>query len=344
MTALTVAAQNPIRSVPWQRLAWVAWRRYRPTLIATLGVLGLVAAYFLLSGLQIHSDYNAWHSCTPRNSASCNFQFNNFLNKYGSTGLLGFVQVLTPGLVGAFIGAPLLARELETGTFRYAWTQGVGRMRWTLALLIPGIVGSALIMAAFGALIAWRNQPLVDVGVAQRMGGSLFPAVPPAIIGWALLAFAMGVLCGLLWRRVLPAVVTTVVLWFGLAVLASLGMRKHYLPPLTTTKLQLDDSALTVSVWWTHAGHTVGTSQLNQVLQAAGIHGFNAGGNPHVQAAPGGGIDPIQYLVQHGYNQVTSYQPGGRFYAFQWIEFGWLTVLAAVFLALTVLLLRRRQA
>ena len=29
-----------------------------------------------------------------------------------------------------FWGAPLLAREFETGTFRLAWTQSVTRTRW----------------------------------------------------------------------------------------------------------------------------------------------------------------------------------------------------------------------
>ena len=32
--------------------------------------------------------------------------------------------------------AAVLARELETGTFRYAWTQGFGRRRWALAKLV----------------------------------------------------------------------------------------------------------------------------------------------------------------------------------------------------------------
>ncbi len=31
------------------------------------------------------------------------------------------MQVI-PVLIGAFAGAPVLARELETGTYRYAWT------------------------------------------------------------------------------------------------------------------------------------------------------------------------------------------------------------------------------
>ncbi|MGD0605948.1 MAG: hypothetical protein ABSA53_20450 [Streptosporangiaceae bacterium] len=35
--------------------------------------------------------------------------------------------LVVPALIGAFAGAPVLARELETGTFRYAWTLGSGR-------------------------------------------------------------------------------------------------------------------------------------------------------------------------------------------------------------------------
>lgn len=343
MTTLTALPPHSIHPVPWHRLAWVAWRRYRLTLVATVGVLGLVAVYFLVSGLQIHSAYDAWRSCTPHNSAGCNFQLMNFQNKYGSTGVLGFVQVLASGLIGAFVGAPLVARELETGTFRYAWTQGVGRMRWTLALLAPGLVGTVLVMTAFGALIAWRNAPLVATGLAQQMDGSLFPAVPPAVAGWTLLAYGMGVLAGLVWRRVVAAVVTAIVAWFGVAVAVSLGLRKHYLTPLTTTKLQLDNADLTVAQWWTRDGHRVGLGRLNQVLQAAGIQQIPTG-NTHAQAAPGSGaVDPIHYLVQHGYTQITSYQPAGRYQAFQWIESGWLTAVAALLLAVAVLLLHRRQ-
>lgn len=343
MTTLALAPAQTARAVAWPRLAWVAWRRYRPTLVATAGVLGLVAVYLFVNGYQIHSDYNAWRSCAPRNSAACNFRLENFQNKYGSTGLFGFIQVLAPGLVGAFAGAPLLARELESGTFRYAWTQGAGRMRWMVAVLTPGIVGTTVIAAAFGALVAWRNQPLVATGIGSRMDGSLFPAVPPAAIAWSLLGFALGVLAGLLWRRVVPALVTTFVLWFGMATLASLGLRKHYLAPLTTTSLQLNSADLTVSVWWTKAGRTVGDSQLNRVLQSAGIQGFTANGAQRVQAAPGSGaVDPVHYLIQHGYVQNTSYQPAGRYWTFEWIEFGWLAFVAAVLIAATVLLLRRR--
>jgi hypothetical protein len=39
--------------------------------------------------------------------------------------MAGLLQ-LVPALIGAFAGVAVLARELEAGTFRYAWTQGFG--------------------------------------------------------------------------------------------------------------------------------------------------------------------------------------------------------------------------
>jgi hypothetical protein len=43
-----------------------------------------------------------------------------------------------------------------------------------------------------------------------------------------------------------------------------------------------------------------------------------------------------QYLVQHGYTLWTSYQPGSRFWPFQWIESGWLLALSVLLIAATV--------
>jgi hypothetical protein len=40
----------------------------------------------------------------------------------------------------------------------------------------------------------------------------------------------------------------------------------------------------------------------------------------------------------------TSYQPGTRFWPFQWIEAGWLLVLSALLIAVAVWLVRRRAS
>ena len=48
------------------------------------------------------------------------------------------------------------------------------------------------------------------------------------------------------------------------------------------------------------------------------------------------------YLTQHGYIQWISYQPGSRFWPFQWIEGGWLLALSVLLIAATVWLVGRR--
>ena len=66
------------------------------------------------------------------------------------------------------------------------------------------------------------------------------------------------------------------------------------------------------------------------------------------QLSPKGGVpqspDVTQYLMQHGYTLWTSYQPGSRFWPFQWIEGGWLLALSVLLIAATIWLVRRRPA
>jgi hypothetical protein len=53
---------------------------------------------------------------------------------------------------------------------------------------------------------------------------------------------------------------------------------------------------------------------------------------------------PAQCLSRHGYTQWSSYQPGSRFWPFQWIEGGWLLALSVLLIAASVWLVRRRAA
>ena len=342
MTALATAPAPTVRPVAWHRLAWVVWRRYRTTLTAIAVVLVVLSAYLVVTGLRMRSAYHAVQTCRPAHSSACQFQWQSFHNTYTSAGLLVSLFLLLPGIIGGFVGAPLLARELETGTVRYAWTQGVGRMRWAVALILPAGIGVSVIMSCFGALISWHNQPLVDAGIDQRLHPSSFSVTGPAAAAWTLAAFALGVLAGILWRRVLPALGTAFAVWFGLAYLAATHLRPHYRSPLTTTSQQFSPSDLTVDQWWTKGGAKVSDAQINQVLQTIGVQQHGSG-NFSVQVG-GGGVDPVQYLLSHGYTQVTSYQPDSRFWTFQWIEFGWLTLLAVILLATAFWLLRRRPA
>lgn len=344
MTALAAAPDVALRPVPWPRLGWVMWRRYRPALAAIGAVLAVLTGYLVITGERMRSAYATVSPCITVRSARCGFAYQTFHDSYGQPGLLGVVLLFLPGIVGAFAGAPVLARELETGTFRYTWTQGVGRMRWAIAATVPWALAVAVIMGAFGALVTWYDQPLFDSAITPRLHATVFPVTGIAAAGWALAGFTLGVLAGLLWRRVLPALATAFAAWFGLAFLAANVLRPHYLAPLTTTRLQLPANDLSLGQWWTRHGVRVAAAQINRVLQSVGFQESGASGKITVHPGTASNIDPVQYLLGHGYVQVTSYQPDSRYWTFQWIEFAWLTFLAALLLGLTLWMLRRRPA
>ena len=123
MTVLTVLARPEedavLRPVPWRRMAWVTWRQHRFALAGAAVFLGAWAVYLWLTGLQVHHAYATATACHPASSVACQNMMIGFDTAYGPTGdtIESLLQVV-PALIGAFVGAPVLARELETGTFR----------------------------------------------------------------------------------------------------------------------------------------------------------------------------------------------------------------------------------
>ena len=253
---------------------------------------------------------------------------------------------MVPALIGAFAGAPVLARELETGTFRFAWTQGFGRWRWALAKLVLLAVVLAAAAAAFGALVSWYYQPYFAAG-NQVLGlyrnspfVTVFSLREVTFPAWTLAAFAIGALAGMLIRRVVPAIVATLAVYAGLAFAAAAFLREHYLTPLVTKQLNLPGTAWIISQWWTKDGRFAfaGNPPDSLVNQFCSSLPAGAGQERHSAGTF------AQCLAPHGYTQWTSYQPASRFWPFQWIEGGWLLALSALLIAATVWLVHRRAA
>ena len=248
-----------------------------------------------------------------------------------------------PALIGAFIGAPVLARELETGTFRYAWTQGFARWRWTLAKLALLAVVVAAAAGAVSVLFSWYYEPYFAAGnqtvffsQPSPLTGGLFDLRGVAFVAWTLAVFAIGALAGMLIRRVVPAIVATLAAYAGLALAAGIVLRRHYLTALVTSKPNVPASAWIMSQWWTKSGTFAfrGLPPMNLLQQFCTPSTAGAG-----KPSPG---SLAQCLSLHGYTQRTSYQPASRFWTFQGIEGGWLLALSAVLIALTVWLAHRR--
>lgn len=124
-------------------------------------------------------------------------------------------------------GAPLLARDLEAGTFRFAWTQTIGRERWTIAKV--AILGAFVVAATapLGALNAWFMAPVLPQE-NLTMTATVFDARGIAFPAWTLAAFALGACVGMLLRRIVAAMAVTIGAYALLAVIAWLFLRPGY--------------------------------------------------------------------------------------------------------------------
>jgi hypothetical protein len=340
MTALTMPARPKhdagLRPVPWRRMAWVTWRQHRAALAGVAAFLGALAVYLWLTGLQMHHAEAAY--CHPAGSLGCAI---NFTGRYGETAILVSIALqAVPALIGAFIGAPVLARELETGTFRFAWTQGIGRLRWTVGKLVPLAVAVTAVAGAFTVLFAWYNQPWAAAGYVIPFTARVFDLLGVAFAAWTLAAFAIGALAGMLIRRAVPAIAATLAVYAGLAFATGLWLRQHYTTPLVTHGTNLPGSAWIINHWYTKGGRLVSQSAISQELRGY-HHASRTEVGPNTFQTV---LDPVRYLTQHGYTNWTSYQPASRFWPFQWIEGGWLLALSVLLMAATIWLVRRRAA
>jgi len=348
MTALTMSARlgndTDLRPVPWRRMAWVTWRQHRFALAGVAGLLGVLAAYLLYTGLPMHHAYAAVAACRPASSLACGNATGDFDNAHWSTAeAIAVLLQVVPALIGAFAVAPILARELETGTFRYAWTQGIGRTRWTLAKLVPLAVTVAAAAGAFSVLFSWYFKPFVDQGLQTRLpplAPLVFDLHGVAFAAWTLAACSIGALAGMLIRRVVPAIAATMAAWAGLALSAGLFLRQHYLTPLVAHNPNLPGSAWIISSWYTgRDGKPLSQAAVSQFLQGYHPAAKQVGPNSFQT-----NLDPVGYITQHGYKFWVTYQPGSRFWPFQWIEGGYLLGLSVLLLAATIWLVRHRAA
>ncbi|WP_063768341.1 ABC transporter permease [Streptomyces griseus] len=108
--------------------------------------------------------------------------------------------------VAAFAAGSLIGRELESGTARLAWTQGVTPTRWLVAkLAVPAAAitfGGTVLVLAFRW--GWAANPDWMWGDSWTFS-DVFVALGPAAVAYALCALAVGALTALVLRRTLPA-------------------------------------------------------------------------------------------------------------------------------------------
>jgi ABC-2 family transporter len=345
MTAITTTARaeraTRRRPVPWTRLAWVTYRQHRPALTGAAVFLGLISVYLLIMGLRINHAYAAVATCRPAGSGVCRQLKDSFDHTYwggggssamqaGGAQTISSLMLVVPVVLGAFLGAPLLARELETGTFRFAWTQGCGRVRWAVSKLLLLAVLVTGVTWAFTELFSYYYHPFLADSQVSRLLPLAFGLLGVAFAAWTLAAFAIAVFFGALIRRTVPAMAATLATWTFLAIGTAVALRQHYQAPLKTT----GNPPTGAWVLGNYATGPGGQHSLNQLYQQAPASVQNSA-DPNALTS---------WLAQQHYTQWTSYEPASRFWHFQLIECGWLLALSAILIAAAIWMVRHRAA
>ena len=265
-----------------------------------------------------------------------------------------------PAVLGMFWGAPLVARELEAGTFRLAWTQSRSRLNWLGAKLAVVGLAALAVQGLVSLMMTWWWSPVGRVN-PNRFSPALFGAFGIAPIGYAAFALALGVAMGAVIRRTLPAMAATLAVFAGVRLAVTYWVRPYYaaavhavLPISANSDIGVGlpargqinltffppdmPNALVLSSQVTNAagqqpGGAVLSQQCPQLLRAQL-------GQGSLQAA----VSSCATKLSATFHQTLVYQPASRYWPFQWAELGLFAALALALAAFSAWWLRRRLA
>jgi hypothetical protein len=329
-------------------MIWLTWQQHRRQALFAIIGLAVLAALLVPTGLRLHRGFvdTGLAGCLETMSRAefienvpadpvtglpdCQRPAGTFSTLSDSYLTPIVLFVFLPLLLGLFFGAPLVAREVEQGTHRLVWTQGISRQRWALVKI--GVVGtSALaIAAAYALLITWWITPIA-VANAGRFDSFIFDLQGLAPVGYTCFAVALGILAGTVWRGVLPAMAATLAGFIAVRLAVTTWIRPHLLPAHQSRIPIAADQVYNVMRGDWILDRDVYTATGTLVVS----NGDVSCGPPPEVCHPEWGPDAYNLLV---------YQPAERFWLFQYLETGLYVALAAVLLVLAMRQIRRRIA
>ena len=298
-------------------MTWLIWRQHRTEVCVLSLLVGMFGVVLLVLGTQAHDLFPGGPARCAGEAGineACTASFRRLDDEYGYAENLLAAFYLVPVVIGAFLGAPLLARELEDGTWQLAWTQSVPRMRW-LAAKLAGLAGvTVALTASFTAVLTWFRQPFdAWEGRFQYDAFDLEGLVP---VAYAL--FAFGVAFGA---------------FLAVRMSTALLARPAYATPLTTMEPVSAGGGKARAADWTiergyadATGHRLSPAEYRDLEDAADRAGANL----------------TQFLHARGIQQFDVYHPADRFWTFQLIEAALFAVAAAVLIGVVVQRVRRR--
>jgi ABC-type transport system involved in multi-copper enzyme maturation permease subunit len=298
-------------------MIWLTWRQFRAQSVLALAALAAAAIYLVYLGLTIrHAHGTGIAPDTFRREF-----FNRLL-------LSGALLVAVPLSIGIFWGAPLIARELETGTHRLVWNQSITRARWLTVKLAVVTLAAVVLTGALSLLLTWAARPYDSV-VGGRFDALIFPARNVVPVGYAVFAVVLGTVAGLLTRRTVPAMALTLATLIAFQIVMPAAVRPHLQRPITETvaftaatranggRINIKEKDVRIE-GYARPGAWVLTGSA-QLLDASGepvpgdeLRDCGSSDTAKVEAC----------VAARNLHFIASYQPAGRYWTFQWLELG----------------------
>jgi ABC-2 family transporter protein len=307
-------------------MIWLTLRQFRVQTAAGGIALAAFVAYVVRLGADIREARDDYLARCDR-LGDCADLLGQLQSEYGNALLyVAGVVMLLPFLVGMFWGAPLVARELETGTFRLVWTQSVRRTRWLVVKLL--CVGLAVIVAVglVSLALTWAAGP-IDHLAGDRFTRVVFGARHVVPIAHAVFALILGVVVGMVVRRTVPAMALALLLVTAVQLGMPAMVRPHLMPPVTETvpitaevireqTRGLGDlwNRPTVKSLSIPGAWVASTTELRtESGESLDVEVFN-------DCIFGKGKDAAECLGELDLHVVATYQPNERYWTFQRLE------------------------
>ena len=326
-------------------MTWLVWRQHRIQFLVGATLLAAFAALIVITGVQVANQYHAAQAACAAGQG-CRHLSGLFLGNRA----VGFLIISTlgaPVLVGLFWGAPLVAAEAEAGTTQFAWMQSVTRKRWLSVKVGWMLLAAAVWGGVISALVTWWEGPN-NAELADAFDPGRFDIMGLVPVAYSVFALALGIAAGALLRRTLPAMIVTLAGFIAVRATIALLVRSHYMSAITVFYNVTGSGYTPSGSYWSLASGILGPNgqAIDQNTNGNVVAGIPVNYLPASCNAPGrGAFTPPPSCTQAlaHFRGFLTYQPADRYWTFQGIETGIFLALAAGLIALTAVLLLRRD-
>jgi hypothetical protein len=328
-------------------MIWLTWRLQRTEALIGAAILAIVAVLLVISGVQVANGVAALKAAGCDDffyvdvpSEACRVELNRQSNLIWPRWNAARWLVALPAVIGLLLAAPVVG-ELERGSHRFAFTQGISRRRWLthrvglLAMTTVGVSVALLVLmrwwqSAFGS---FQQYPFDTV--RYEVSG----IVP---FGYALLALALVLAAGVVVRRPVPVIALALVAFIGVRLLVASEVRERFWPAETATSPGFSAMPQDISGGWVVAERWVDATGRRLSDQ----HVFTVC-QPPATLDPSVGEDPVgrffeQCFAANGIMRFQAWHPADRFWPFQLAELGLFLALGAGLLGFTYWWVTRR--